>query len=660
MIVKNESRIIERCLNSVKDVVDYISISDTGSTDNTVEIIENYMKKHNIPGKVHRHTWKNFGYNRSLSVEASQEMLTQMKVPLDNTYLFLMDADMMLVVEPSFSKSELKNDNILLLQKSRVHTYYNTRLIKASLIWKCVGVTHEYWAANGPATVAKLNTLMIDDRDDGGCKADKFERDIRLLTQGIIDEPSNARYMFYLGQSYKCIKNYDESIKWYTARIKMGGWHEEVWYSKFMIAECYEAMGRWDDALHWYLDAFQYDPKRAEPIHNIVKHYRINGEHQLAYLFAKQGSAIPFPKDALLFVSHPIYDYGFDEEMSIIAYYTPFKDDGYQAVNRLILNKEAPAHIKNIAYNNLVYYVRNLPGAHYTPIQIDLPLIAEGSTVTYNPSNPSIQKTVKGYQVICRTVNYAQKGAMEFYSLDPNDPTIRTRNFLLDYDKDFKLLAQNEIIEDLPRERAYSEVKGLEDCRLVNVNGENWFISSVHDVTPQKIVQSLCKLSDNKVEKFLPLKSPKDAKFEKNWLPFVKDGELHVIYSSDPLLVYKIDRTNGALTQVANNEHALDFTRFRGSAGPIEFDGGLLMLLHEVAISDQRFYMHRFVFMDNNFVIQKISEPFTFLHKGIEYCCGMTLDHKGGKCIMTLGYEDRKAYIADIDTDDVRVLLKPL
>jgi hypothetical protein len=28
MIVKNESKIIERCLDGVKDIVDYISISD--------------------------------------------------------------------------------------------------------------------------------------------------------------------------------------------------------------------------------------------------------------------------------------------------------------------------------------------------------------------------------------------------------------------------------------------------------------------------------------------------------------------------------------------------------------------------------------------------------------------------------------------------------
>jgi glycosyltransferase involved in cell wall biosynthesis len=35
MIVKNESKVIERCLRSVKGCIDYWVIVDTGSTDDT-------------------------------------------------------------------------------------------------------------------------------------------------------------------------------------------------------------------------------------------------------------------------------------------------------------------------------------------------------------------------------------------------------------------------------------------------------------------------------------------------------------------------------------------------------------------------------------------------------------------------------------------------
>ena len=42
MIVKNEEDTIARCLESVKDIVDEINIVDTGSTDQTKEVLRRY------------------------------------------------------------------------------------------------------------------------------------------------------------------------------------------------------------------------------------------------------------------------------------------------------------------------------------------------------------------------------------------------------------------------------------------------------------------------------------------------------------------------------------------------------------------------------------------------------------------------------------------
>jgi len=48
-IVKNESKIIKRLLDSCKNLIDYISICDTGSTDNTVEVIYDWIKENDFP-----------------------------------------------------------------------------------------------------------------------------------------------------------------------------------------------------------------------------------------------------------------------------------------------------------------------------------------------------------------------------------------------------------------------------------------------------------------------------------------------------------------------------------------------------------------------------------------------------------------------------------
>lgn len=64
MIVRNEERNLERCLGSVKNVVDEIVLVDTGSIDRTVEIATA------IGGKVYHHTWQNdFALARNISLE---------------------------------------------------------------------------------------------------------------------------------------------------------------------------------------------------------------------------------------------------------------------------------------------------------------------------------------------------------------------------------------------------------------------------------------------------------------------------------------------------------------------------------------------------------------------------------------------------------------
>lgn len=672
MIVRNEEKIIERCLDSIKKTVDCVSICDTGSTDNTVLIIEQYLKKNRIPGKVHRHSWKNFGHNRTLSLRSAQNLLQELGFSLRNTFLLLLDADMILSVGSDFDKNALKEDAYLVLQKNSSQSYYNTRLVRSSLPWQCVGVTHEYWSCKKPCSEAKLNSLSIDDRDDGGSKSDKFERDVKLLTQGLQDEPENERYMFYLAQSYKGLKNYDEAIKWYKERIEKGGWNEEVWYSKLMLGECFEDQGQWDQALACYLDAYQFNPSRAESLYHISRFYRLKNQNHLAYLFSKHGSQIPYPQNQILFVTHPVYDYLFDEELSIASYYTPFKEEGYAAANRLILKKNVPYHIKEQAYKNILFYVPNLKNAKYQSIDIELPPIHEGFSAHFNPMNPSILKTENGYDVICRTVNYMQIGAKHFQSLDLFDitNTTRTRNFFVKYDRDFNILSQKEIIEELPRDRIQSRrIEGLEDCRMFKFKNSIWFTCTTLDTNPTGKPQiSLCKLSDNpsgsliKVESLLPLFGPNPDRCEKNWLPFIKDEKLHLIYSFDPFIIYRPDvKKEQVMTQeiICHEENPkYDFSRFSGSAPPIKFDGGYLLLVHETVYNEQRNYLHRFVYLDKDLNLKQISKPFIFLHNGIEYCCGMTIDHSAKNLIMAVGIEDREAYLCTVNLDVVRAMLE--
>ena len=241
MIVKNESKIIERCLDSIKPILDSIVISDTGSTDDTISIIENYIEKNKLKGKVYKDEWKNFGYNRSKSITNAQEWLKENNYNLEKTYLITIDADMIFKINPSFDKINLlKKDSWIIQQINSNLTYYNKRIFRSKLAFKCIGVTHEYWGCDDKDEEDKLTELYIDDIGDGGAKADKYTRDISLLTQGIIDEPKNERYFFYLAQSYADSGDIDKAIEWYKKRIEAGGWNEEVFIAYSRLGDIYK------------------------------------------------------------------------------------------------------------------------------------------------------------------------------------------------------------------------------------------------------------------------------------------------------------------------------------------------------------------------------------------------------------------------------------
>lgn len=401
MIVKNESRIISRCLDSAKPIIDYVSICDTGSTDNTREIIEDWCVDNNKSVTIHQEPFINFGYNRSLAVRLAQETYPEVD------YLLLLDADMILKVDPNFDKTSLVYDQYLIMQFNEHIEYWNTRLIKASVSWKCIGVTHEYWDIDRPKLETKqnaffetkghLDTLVIDDQEDGGCKGDKYERDKQLLLDGIHDpitEPGlKMRYMFYLAQTLYALNDFKEAIKWYKKRVQSGGWAEEVFYSLLQIGLCYEhlankstyrreqlARGGGENKLkmeqdsitnimkeeeqffalatRYFQDAWEYRPSRAEPLCHLARIFRIQTKHNLGLIYAIKAKEIPFPNDDILFVDYRVYSYLIDYEISICACYIESKRYlGSDAQKRLESKiDDLPKDIALFVLNNSKFY----------------------------------------------------------------------------------------------------------------------------------------------------------------------------------------------------------------------------------------------------------------------------------------------------------------
>lgn len=449
---------------------------------------------------------------------------------------------------------------------------------------------------------------------------------------------------------------FDESLNCHRKLWEKTGNANEALY---LTGKCNESTEKWDKALQNYLEVYQRQPQDPAPLRAIANHYLKDNQFELAHLFAKQASQISNS------------DFQIDEILSLASFYTQYKEDGYNATDRLILKKNTPKENRELAYQNMFFYFQPLANTTFEPIVFELPLTRQGSQLHYNPMNATILKTDSGYLVVCRTVNYKQEGSTGHRLIDPDDKTnqFRTKNYLLQYDRDFKLQSQKEIVENLPRTKfRWWNAEGPEDCRAFMMNDSLWFACTTCDTNVTgKRQMSLCKLAketDGKipVEKLIPLKGPNPNRCEKNWVPFFKENVLHMIYSYDPLIVYKPNIDTGDVETVSHVEPKHFFAQFRGSTSPIELDDGYLILIHEaVPIPDRRqFYMHRFLFLDKNLVVTKASKPFYFKHKGVEFTCGMTIDHSGKRLVIPMSVEDREAYFAFVDVATVLSLLQPL
>jgi hypothetical protein len=355
MIVKNESHVIERCLNSAKRLIDFVLIFDTGSTDGTQQVIRNWLETNGIGGEVFESSWVNFAYNRT---EALEKMV---EYPID--YSLMIDADEVLSFEPDFDtkkfKESLNFDYYLIQTKNSGILYHRPQLTKNRSNFRYEGVVHEFLVLDGSKSfdyVWGFYNIPIQDsnRNKSGRK---FLDDILLLEESLSGELSDymrSRYTFYLAQSYRDSGNWDMAIKNYQIRSKMGFWKEEEYVSLYNIANIKRNLNHEiDEVIDLYFDAFEHSPHRLEPIHWIIHLLRLSGRNSRGYIYGRYAVDNLKIPDGSLFVENWIYEYGILDEFSICAFYSGRGDESIWACNKLLSDGKIPPHYVDRIKNNI-------------------------------------------------------------------------------------------------------------------------------------------------------------------------------------------------------------------------------------------------------------------------------------------------------------------
>ena len=340
MIVKNEAKVIERCLSSIKHMIDYWVISDTGSTDGTQEIIRRCLQ--DLPGELMERPWVDFSHNRN-------EVLYQSKDKGD--FLLFIDADEWLDFSPTFIMPDFKKDcYVASVRVANGSIYQRVLLINNHIPWEWKGVLHEDICPvhiNGYEFLQGV--INVSNTADGfrSNSPQKYQKDAAVLKAALDKEPDNCRYAYYLAQSYEEGKEYELALETFKRRSQMkGGWDEEVFYSYYKIAHLQNLLNY---PSHVVIDSFcrahQNRPSRAEPLFHLTSHYLSEKNYLHAYLVSKYAITIPRCTDCML-VEHPIYDFGILMQFAESSLQLEYYREALDAYQKLLANPKLPADIK--------------------------------------------------------------------------------------------------------------------------------------------------------------------------------------------------------------------------------------------------------------------------------------------------------------------------
>ena len=354
MIVKDEEDSIEKCLKSVAPFISYWVIVDTGSSDDTINVINRVTAELNIPGELHERPWVNFEVNRTESLELAKGKCD---------YRWIIDADDEFVLEdgvtnPFIGLNDKSIDCFQLKYKLSGLQYYRAQIVKSDQDWCYKGVLHEYLfldkaeqkhsQVKGAHVKADISPLKR-----ASSVEEKYANDAKILEKALETEPDNQRYMFYLAQSYRDSQQDEKAFEAYKKRAEAGGWEEEVYYSMYMMAKIKEKLkAPIEEVTQYYSKAWEYRPQRLEAAFHVMRKLREQKRFVLAFAYGNIASKSPGCSD-ILFVEPEMWQWRLLDEFSLAAYYTGNPEMSIEKTSAIInadffgkLNEKEQARLK--------------------------------------------------------------------------------------------------------------------------------------------------------------------------------------------------------------------------------------------------------------------------------------------------------------------------
>ena len=360
MIVRDESPIITRALNSLKNIFDSYIISDTGSTDDTIDVINTWMLNNNKTGEIVLNEWKNFGYNKSLLwkyayenskskyfifLDADEVFIKNETVP--DSYLTIEDADKL------YKELENSSENIY-----KIQTVYGTlKYVRWNMcrnnqlyVWK--QPVHEYFEGTVNGSSKNIDWIYNLARKEGNSSRnpDRYKLDADMLLEYLEENPNNDRATFYLAQTYESV-DVNKAIEYYKKCVDIeNGWVQQRYIACLRLSR---RLSNVIEKIKYLTIGNELCSSRLECLYELmmIEYNRNNYSKGYSYGIMNKSRSI---NSTDLFIEYAVYEYKFDFTFSICCYHV---GEFQKAINSSLTSyKKSPQNISNAILPNLRWY----------------------------------------------------------------------------------------------------------------------------------------------------------------------------------------------------------------------------------------------------------------------------------------------------------------
>jgi glycosyltransferase involved in cell wall biosynthesis len=304
MIVKDSSSVIRQTLQLVKPFIDYWTILDTGSTDQTEQIIREELK--NIEGNLYQENFIDFSTSRNRVLDLAT---------LNCKYTFMLDDSFQLYngekLRSFLQQTDCDSFDIAILDKSNL--YYSRRILKTEKRLRYKYRVHEIIPTTDHKTINYFDSeiYLFDYRDWKSelRSQNRLKLYLKILKEDHLQNPVDTRLIYYLAHTYNEMGQMEQASFFYRKRIELGQNpnDEEVYLSYYLLGSIEERKRNWDQALNFYHQAYIYSPDRAEPLYRSAVIYYNKNDFIQTFQHLHKAYQLSVPKNKILPVEYGTY-----------------------------------------------------------------------------------------------------------------------------------------------------------------------------------------------------------------------------------------------------------------------------------------------------------------------------------------------------------------